>query len=564
MTEQPAYLDTADWWRSAVTYQVYPRSFADGDGDGTGDLTGVLARLPHLVELGVDAVWFSPWYRSPMADGGYDVSDFCDINPDFGTLAQADEVIEAIHGHGLKVLVDLVPNHCSEQHPWFAAALAAGPGSPERDRFVFADGRGPDGAEPPNNWTSVFGGSAWRRVTGADGRPEQWYLHLFAPEQPDFNWDHPQVREEFDRILRFWFDRGVDGLRIDVADSMSKDLTFPDLPIDPRTGLGTQEKFVGSPVFDRPGVHEIHRRWRAIADSYAEIDGRPRVFVSETWLTPAPRLAEYVRAGQLHMTFNFDALSCAWEAESLRVVIDATREAMAAVGAPCTWVLSNHDTVRAVSRYGKPVTGRTHRAGEVLRAEFSILSAEVEAMPTDVALGRRRARAAALLELALPGGAYVYQGEELGLHEVEDLPEEALQDPTWERSGHTIRGRDGCRVPIPWERDNPERSWLPQPADWGSLSVAAQTGDPDSTLELYRSALAIRRRHPALRDGEMTWDDDLGPDVLSFTRDPGFRCLVNLGDAPIDLPAAAEVLASSGTMVDGRLGTDQAVWLDLG
>ncbi|MGD7786889.1 glycoside hydrolase family 13 protein [Propionibacteriaceae bacterium Y1700] len=562
--DRPAYLDQPDWWRSAVTYQIYPRSFADGNGDGTGDLTGVIAKLPHLVALGVDAVWFNPWYPSPLNDGGYDVADYRGIHPDFGTLEQADELITLVHEAGMKILIDLVPNHCSDQHPWFQAALAAGPGSPERDRFIFRDGKGPNSEEPPTNWTAMFGGSTWQRVIGPDGKPEQFYLHLFDPTQPDFNWENPEVIAEFDDILRFWFDRGIDGFRIDVADSMSKDLEFPDMPIDPRTGIGTLEKYEGSPIFDHPGVHAIHRRWRRIADEYADSDLGPRVFVSEAWLTPAPRLAQYVRPDELHMTFNFDALSCAWEADSQRRVIDATRSAMAEVGAPCTWVLANHDTIRPVTRYGKPVSGRRH-TDDGLDPETDLLPQELEAMPTDVELGRRRARAAALLELALPGGAYIYQGDELGLAEVEDLPAEALQDPTWERSGHVVRGRDGCRVPLPWSGEATPYGfggtpWLPQPDGWAPLTAAAQAEDRTSTLALYRRALEIRRSHPALGDGEMTWDES-APEVLSFSRDPGFRCIVNFGADPVSLPTDAEVLITSCEVFDNQLAPDQAVWL---
>ncbi|MFP5282906.1 MAG: glycoside hydrolase family 13 protein [Actinomycetes bacterium] len=568
MTQAPG----TDWWRKAVVYQVYPRSFADANADGTGDVRGIIDRLDYLQALGVDAVWISPWYPSPLADGGYDVSDYRDIHPDFGSLDEADELVAQAHARGLRVLIDLVPNHSSDQHPWFQAALAAGPGSPERERYIFRDGRGAGGDEPPNNWAAMFGGSAWERVVGPDGTPEQWYLHLFAPEQPDWNWEHPQVADEFDAVLRFWFDRGVDGFRIDVGDSMAKDMRLPDVPLDPATGLGTLEKYEGLPFFDQPHVHDILRRWRTVADGYADSDQGPRVFVSEAWLTPAERLARYVRDDELHTTFNFDALACEWSAKSLRSVIDATVAAMTAVGAPCTWVLANHDTTRVVSRYGKPVTGlrfaSATEAGEAVPQSDDLFGVEFEHMPVNVALGRRRARAAALLELALPGGAYIYHGDELGLEEV-DLPDEVLQDPTWVRSGKTVRGRDGCRVPLPWSGTEPpfgfgsrEREpWLPQPAHWAELTAAVQEGDPASTLSLYRAALAERRANPALGDGTFAWDGDAGPDVLSFSRDPGFRCLVNLGAEPVALPSGGEILIASGPVGDGLLPTDTAVWL---
>ncbi|SDB88432.1 alpha-glucosidase [Raineyella antarctica] len=564
MTDQtvsPSALTDPDWWRSAVVYQVYPRSFADGDGDGTGDLVGITEHLEHLVRLGVDAVWISPWYPSPLYDGGYDVADYCDIDPRFGTLAQADTLVARAHALGLRVIIDLVPNHCSIEHERFRAALAAGPGSPERDWFIFRDGRGPGGDEPPNNWPAQFGGSAWERVVGPDGRPEQWYLHLFAPEQPDWNWTHPGVSAMFDDILRFWFDRGIDGFRIDVADSCAKDMSLPDLP----AGTSRHDKYPGHPFYDRPELEAIHRRWRAVADEYVDSAQGPRVFVSEAYLGPITRLAKYTVKGRLHTTFNFDALLTEWAYDSQRAMIDATLAGYSGVGAPSTWVLGNHDQPRVVSRYGLPVTGAPFIPGEGLgqRADKG------QALTADLALGRRRARAAALLELALPGGAYVYQGDELGLEEI-DLPVEVLQDPIWERSGHTVKGRDGCRVPIPWSGERPPygfspplahaEPWLPQPDSWADRTAAAQTGDPDSFLELYRAALAVRRHHRALGDGRLHWDPAAPEGVLGFHRDPHFTCWVNFSDVTVRVPADVEVLVSSDPLDDGLLGPDQAVW----
>ncbi|MFG1814602.1 glycoside hydrolase family 13 protein [Kribbella sp. NPDC049174] len=539
-----------DWWRSAVVYQVYPRSFADANGDGTGDVNGIRARLPYLADLGIDAIWISPWYPSPLLDGGYDVSDYRDINPDFGTLADADALIAEAHALGIRILIDLVPNHCSWDHPWFKAALEAGKGSPERDLFWFRDGKGSDGSEPPTNWPAAFGGQAWTRID--DG---QWYLHLFDVSQPDWNWDHPKVVEEFDSILRFWFDRGVDGFRIDVADSMAKDPTLPDV-IPAPNGEVTRDKYAGHPTYDQPAVHDIHQRWRRIADEYAATPLGPRVFVAEAWLSPADRLAQYVRPNELHSAFNFDALQCPWDATELREVIDHTTEHFWAVGAPATWVLSNHDTIRHRSRYGRNQKDASMPAGTV---------------PTDLKLGRRRARAAALLELALPGGAYIYQGDELGLPEVEDLPEEVLDDPTWERSGHTVRGRDGCRVPIPWSGTEPPfgfgtgagQPWLPQPADWASLTAEAQASDPDSHLNLYKAALRVRRSTEALGEGHLVWDEDTPAGVLSFTRSPNFRCLTNLSDTPIPLPTHTQVLLASEPLTNNQLPTDATAWLEV-
>ncbi|MFI2649908.1 glycoside hydrolase family 13 protein [Micromonospora fulviviridis] len=534
--------DSGPWWRGAVIYQVYPRSFADGGGDGVGDIAGIRSRLHYLSELGVDAIWFSPWYPSPMADAGYDVADYRDIDPVFGTLAEAEALIREAHALGIRTIVDVVPNHCSDAHPWFRAALAGGPDAPERELFWFRPGRGPDGDQRPTDWVGEFGGPTWTRTVNPDGTPGDWYLHLFAPEQPDFNWDHPRVRAEFEDILRFWFDRGVDGIRIDSAGLLVKDGTLPEtLPDRPH------------PFRDLDGVHEIYRDWRRVADSYPG----DRALIGEVWLPDRQRFANYLRPDELHSAFNFDFLGCAWDAAALRESIDGTLSAHAPVGAPATWVLSNHDVTRHVTRYGRADT------------RFSF-AAKREGIPTDLELGTRRARAAALLSLALPGAAYVYQGEELGLWEVEDIPYELRQDPMWERSGRVDPGRDGCRVPLPWAGDAPPfgfspdgaaaAPWLPQPADWKDRTVRAQTGDPHSMLELYRAAIAIRRSEAALGDGGLTWLP--GPDqVLAFARDPGFTCLVNLSAAAVPLPAHERLLLASGPLDDDRLPPDTAVWL---
>ena len=525
MTDLAAHIEDSEWWRRAVVYQIYPRSFADSDGDGIGDINGIRARLPYLAELGVDAIWISPWYPSPLLDGGYDVADYRDINPLFGTLADADAMLGEAHALGLRVLIDLVPNHCSWEHPWFRAALAAGRGSAERDLFWFREGAdGPDGSAPPNAWVGSFGGSAWERVD--DG---QWYLHLFDVSQPDWNWEHADVLAEFDAILRFWFDRGIDGFRIDVADSMSKDDTLPEVG-DPRIPGQPANKYPGHPHWDRDEVHDIHRRWRRIADEYADRPGGARTFVAEAWVTPPERLARYLRPDELHCAFNFDALRAPWDAKSMRRVIDDSTEAIWDVGASATWVLSNHDTIRHRTRYGRDQGDAAAPAGSV---------------PADLELGLRRARAAVLLELALPGGAYIYQGDELGLFEVEDLPEDVLDDPVWERSGRQVRGRDGCRVPMPWSGTEPpfgfgpgpSQPWLPQPAGWAELTAEAQRGDPDSHLSLYRTALRIRRQHPALGDGRLTWIDHRA-DVLCFDRQPGVPLCGQLRHDAVRAPGA--------------------------
>jgi alpha-glucosidase len=531
--------DSRPWWRGAVIYQIYPRSYADGSGDGIGDLAGIRAHLDHLSFLGVDAIWFCPWYPSPMADAGYDVADFRDIDPIFGTLDEAEALIAEAHQRNIRVIIDVVPNHISDQHPWFQAALAGGP---ERDLFWFRPGRGENGERMPTDWRGEFGGTTWTRVTNPDGTPGDWYLHLFTPEQPDLNWDHPAVRAEFESILRFWFDRGVDGIRIDSAALLMKDPTLPEVePERPH------------PFHDLDAVHEVYRAWRRIADSY---DG-DRALIGEVWMPDVRRFTNYLRPDELHSAFNFDFLGCAWDPRLLRECINRTLEAHAFVGAPATWVLSNHDVTRHVTRYGREDT------------TFAF-ARKREGTPTDLELGTQRARAAALLSLALPGAAYVYQGEELGLWEVEDIPYELRQDPMFERSGRIDPGRDGCRVPLPWSgveapfgfspSGTTALPWLPQPAAWKDQTVQAQTGDPRSMLELYREALRIRRGEPALGDGAMRWlpSDER---VLAFARDPGFVCVVNLSAAPVPLPEHAEVLLTSGPLDTDLLPADTAAWL---
>jgi alpha-glucosidase len=535
------------WWRSAVIYQIYPRSFADSDGDGIGDLGGIRAHLDHLADLGVDAVWFNPWYASPQADAGYDVSDYRAIDPVFGTLHMAEQLMSEAHALGIRIIIDVVPNHCSDQHPWFREAVQNGPGSAARDLFWFRPGRGENGDLPPNNWQSIFGGPAWTRTPNRDGTPGEWYLHLFAAEQPDLNWENPKVREEFEDVLRFWFDRGADGVRIDSAALLAKDPALADFDVD--------NPPFPHPYTDRDDVHEVYRSWRAIADSYPE----PRALIGEVWLPDAERFAAYLRPDEIHTAFNFAYLGAAWDAVDLRRVIDETLEVHAPVDAPATWVLSNHDVPRHVTRYG--------RADTSFNLEYRQLGA-----PTDRALGLRRGRAALLLNLALPGSVYLYQGEELGLEEVEDIPNSVRQDPMFFRTHGENLGRDGCRVPMPWSSREPPfgfsppdataAPWLPQPAEWRNRTVEAENADPDSMLALYRRALAYRRRSPVLGDGEFHWLP--APDsVLAFSRGPlaTFACVVNLSPVAIELPVVGEVVLSSGPL-DGRLlPPDTAAWL---
>jgi alpha-glucosidase len=546
--------DGSPWWRGASIYQVYLRSFADGNGDGVGDIPGLRSRLGYLAALGVDALWINPWYRSPMADAGYDVADYRDIDPLFGTLADAEELIGACHQHGLRVIADIVPNHTSDQHEWFRAALASPPGSRERARFWFRPGRGEHGELPPNDWRSRFGGLAWTRVQEADGSPGEWYLHLFTPEQPDLNWENPEVVAEFESILRFWMDRGIDGFRIDVAHGLAKDLALPDLGAraDDSQRFGRPDT-LGHPHWDRDAVHEIFQGWRRVGDEYPG----DRMFVAEAWVTGLDRLALYVRPDELQTAFNFEFLMAPWSAPELRGVIDDTLRTLGAVGAPATWVLSNHDVPRHPTRYAAADGGGGRWRGEQATA------------PDDLARGLRRARAAALLTLALPGGVYIYQGDELGLWEVEDIPADRMQDPTFANTGRT---RDGSRVPLPWSGEDPPfgfsppdasaEPWLPQPAGWRDVTAAREQGDQTSTLELYRTALRIRHGQPALGDGTLAWEEATPTGVLSFTREPGFRCVVNLSADPVALPPSEQVILTSVPLApDGALEPDAAAWL---
>ncbi len=482
-----------------------------------------------------------------MADGGYDVAEYRDVDPRFGTLADVDGLLADAHALGLRVVVDLVANHTSSEHRWFRAALAAAPGSPERARYFFRDGRA-DGEAPPNDWISAFGGPAWTRVHEPDGRPGQWYLHLFAPEQPDLDWDCPDVQEEFDDVVGFWLDRGVDGIRVDAAPAMAKVPDLPDAGHAPGASFDTSG-WVGNPHWDVDAVHEVFRRWRRIGDRY---DG-DRLFVSEAVVNGPERLARYVRPDELHTTFNFDYLKAPWDARALRAVVDGTLAALAPVGAPATWVLSSHDETRHVTRFGRATSSA------------AVMGFDPSAA-TDLVLGLRRARAAVLLTLALPGAAYLYQGEELGLPEVEDLPSDALQDPTWERSGRTARGRDGCRVPLPWSGDHPPFGfgpdgsvpWLPQPAAWRDRTVEAQRGDPSSTLSLYRAALRMRRMLPGFADAPLEWRD-VADGVLAFDR-ASTRCVVNLSTRPLPLTGLGRPVLTSDDVRD-VLPPDTAAWL---
>jgi alpha-glucosidase len=564
---------SADWWRHAVVYQVYPRSFADSDGDGMGDIPGLISRLDYLQDLGIDAIWMSPFYTSPLHDGGYDVADYRSIDARLGTLDDVDELIREAHARGIRLIMDIVPNHTSSEHAWFVEALASEPGSPAWDRYIVREGRGADRDLPPNNWRSVFHGAGWSPILAPDGTPTgYWYLHLFDSTQPDVNWENPEVRAEFRDILRFWFDRGIDGFRIDVAMGLVKEAGLPDFdyPTEDQEDLvGLQVEYepvadadrAHTPFWDQDGVHDVYREWRTVADEYDP----PRIFCGETWVPNPVRLARYQRPDELHTSFNFSYLEAGWDGDAMRTSIDETIANHAAVSAPPTWVLSNHDVIRHATRF----------APGFVRS--SPLSSEVAAER-----GLRRARAATVFMLALPGSAYIYQGEELGLPEVLDLPVEFRQDPAWHRSGGSDGFRDGCRVPIPWSGDAPpfgfgseDGTWLPQPADWADLTVAHELGDPSSTLEMYRRALRIRRAAPALGEGPLEWLPS-PTDVLAIRRtgDDGSTVIsvLNLSDQPVRLPAdwGTDVAVASSDDVaalsEGEadvlvLGAETACWL---
>ena len=548
------------WWRSAVIYQIYPRSYADSTGNGIGDLRGITQRLSALVDLGVDAIWLSPFFTSPQKDAGYDVSDYCAVDPMFGTLADFDELLAVAHEHGMRVIADIVPNHTSDQHEWFQAALAAPEGSPERQRYIFRDGQGPNGDLVPNNWESVFGGSMWTRTTRPDGTGGQWYLHIFDESQPDLNWENPWVHEQFHEILRFWLDRGVDGFRVDVAHGMIKAEGLPDhAPMLAGASMGGdntvaatgQQHVTDAPYWAQPEVHDIWRGWNRVLQEY-EGD---RVLCAEAWVHPLHKVALWVRPDEMSQAFNFAFMFTDWHAPSFREVIRESIEAFTAVGAPSTWVLSNHDVIRHSSRLALTIDV----------PQGTGIGPATHAKP-DHGVGLRRARAATSVMLALPGSAYIYQGEELGLPEVIEIPDSARQDPTWFRTNGEKYGRDGSRVPIPWEADHPSfgfgltgESWLPQPEHWVDFARDVQRGVAGSTLELYRSSLRLRRSH-TLGTGSLEWLDGFGDDVIAFANGE-VTVISNLGPIEVALPAG-EILLASMDFSGRALPQDTTVWIN--
>lgn len=525
-----------NWWDNAVVYQIYPRSFLDSNGDGIGDLGGIACRIDYLQMLGVDAVWLSPFYPSPLADGGYDVVDYRDVDPRIGTLDDFDRLVSALHDAGIRIIVDIVPNHTSDQHPWFQQALAAPKGSPERARYHFVDGKGPGGGLPPNDWESIFGGPMWHPA--GDG---QWYLHIFAPEQPDLNWENPEVRADFDETLRFWFDRGVDGVRVDAAPFLVKDLTNLDLALDITTDADTARVLT-----DREEIRDIYAHWGELMRSYDP----PKFGVAEVDVLPERRP---VYAETLGQAFNFDLQQGEWTPDSLRRSIAGGLADLAACGST-TWVLGCHDVVRLASRRGFDPTG-----GRWIHQVDPWLNSNGTTPPSDLAVGTARARASVVLEMALPGSAYVYQGDELGLPEVADLPREALQDPTAFRTNFERKGRDGCRVPLPWAASEAGFGFtagtphLPQPEWFADYVADSQVDDPSSMFSLVKTAIELRRTLDP-DDPLVLLDDAAG---LRFTR--GDVMVVASFDEPVVLDG--ELLLTSAPVVDGVLPPNSAAWV---
>ena len=537
-----------EWWRHAVIYQIYPRSFADGNGDGMGDLPGVMSRLESLKELGIDAIWFSPFFTSPQKDAGYDVADYTDIDPRFGTLADFDALLAKAHSHGIRIIIDLVPNHSSDQHPLFQAALRAGKGSPERDMYVFREGR--DEKSPPNNWQSVFGGPAWTQVE--DG---QWYLHLFDSSQPDFNWANPKVKQFFHDVLRFWFDRGVDGFRVDVAHSLVKDPALPDIEEVSSSMTGsdsTPKEEKPHPFWGQEGVHEVIRGFRKVANEYDD-----RAMCAEAWILPLSKMAKWVRPDEYHQTFNFAYLETPWDSAKLRNVVDESLREFGNVGAPSTWVLSNHDVIRHVTRMAYD---KVPKQGDGIGPSYP---------QPDEARGQRVGRAATAFMLGLPGSSYIYQGEELGLPEHTTLDASFREDPTFFRTKGERVGRDGCRVPIPWESDKPAfgfnttgKSWLPQPENYRRYARSEQKGVAGSTLELYKQLLKIRKEFK-MGLGELKWVEDLCDETTLVFDNSGVRVIANFGGT-LNLPAGELLVTTQHDLtVEGLLEHDQVAWIKL-
>ena len=542
--------DEAKWWRNACVYQVYLRSFKDADGDGNGDINGLRQELGHIASLGCDAIWLNPIFRSPQRDHGYDIADYRDIDPMYGTLEDFDTLLKDAHSRGLKILMDIVPNHCSDRHCWFQEAIRAEPGSPARHRFHFAPGRGARGEGTPNNWQSVFGGPAWSRVRGsADG---EWYLHAFDSSQPDFNWRNEEVREEFDSILKWWFDRGVDGFRIDVAHGLVK---ADPIPRGEVSNSGSAEG-----LWNQPEIHEIYRRWRAIANGYAP----KRYLIGEVWVSDPCSFRNYTAEDELHQAFAFDFLVQPWIAARLRSAIDKGIGLASEAEGPA-WTLANHDVHRAVTRYGQ------EQVDEEPVPDDMLASAR-KTGPVDVALGTKRAGAALALMAALPGTIYVYQGEELGLTEHLELAPCERQDPIWYRTGGTQIGRDGCRIPMPWKRGAHSLGfseqawsdpWLPQPKTYEGMTRDEEALNPHSMFALYRRFLQARNERRRSIP-HLEWLPLEQTDALAFDNG-AFVCVTNTGATAIPfgrIGGLGAVIARSDHSERDLIEGDSTVWFE--
>ena len=508
------------WWKNAVIYQIYPRSFFDSNGDGEGDLLGITLQIDYLQSLEIDAIWLSPFYESPNRDGGYDVSDPRKIDARFGTFDDFQSLIKVCHERDIRVIIDLVPNHFSSEHRWFQEALKSPPGSAARDRFHFAD----SGKNPPNNWISLFGGSVWSKVGGGE-----YYLHLFDETQPDLNWSNHDVIEDFEKTLKFWLDLGVDGFRIDVAHGLIKedlnhnhpnpqalsDALRLDIAMEPEV---RSEILATVPFFNRPGVHEIYRSWRKIFDSY----DREIVSVAEIWVHPPAEAAKYVRPDELSQVFNFDLLTTGFESRALFESISQAFEILKPVGALPTWALSNHDSPRVATR-----------------------------------IGVNQSQALFLALLALPGSLYIYNGQELSLPDAQ-VEDKHRQDPVYFRTAGAQKGRDGARVPLPWSSEKSEcgftsgTPWLPIPPEWKDLSIQSQNSQLSSSLNLYRRALKARRD---LFDtnAAIEWCNNLEIGLLAFTRGE-YLILLNTSGETINYPSPGTIVMKSNEEVESRQG----------
>ncbi|CAN2169377.1 AmyA Glycosidases [Candidatus Nanopelagicaceae bacterium] len=530
-----------NWWRQAVIYQIYPRSFKDSNGDGIGDIKGITSQIDYLSSLNVDAVWLSPFYPSALADGGYDVDDYRDVDPKLGSLADFDEMLSKLHEVGIRVFVDIVPNHSSNRHEWFKEAIAAEPGSAARNRYIFRDGKGPNGELPPTNWPSHFAPSAWSHESTQGGKFNQWYCHLFAPEQPDFNWDNREIEDDFLKTLKFWADRGVDGFRIDVAHALKKDLSEP-LKDQARYPDLVNRKPDENILFDRDEVHEIYKEWRQLFNQYDP----PRVAVAESYV-PADRLALYASPEELGQAFNFELLNANFNAHEYKTVVDRAFKQAQSIGSSTTWCLNNHDQMRPATKYGLLPTV------DQIRWKNSAGTTS----PIDAELGLRSAIAASMFIMALPGCTYIYQGEELGLQEVLGIPEDQIQDPQYLRNHKVDVGRDGCRVPLPWTATGPSYgfgtggSHLPQPQWFSEWSIEGESKDSESPLSIFRKALALRKELVAPE--EMTWHETGNLHVLHFSRPNGWHCITNFGRGHFDLTGKGEILHASGPLSEAGI-----------